>query len=112
MLLYAYGSYGASMDPYFSSVRLSLLDRGFAFAIAHIRGGEKWEDIGMRKVNFLIRKIPSQTTLPAPNTLLIKIHKYRCPVCTRRKCRWFANGSSCQYGTPIVQRYDSPGALC
>lgn len=40
MLLYAYGSYGASMDPYFSSIRLSLLDRGFIFAIAHIRGGE------------------------------------------------------------------------
>ncbi len=39
-LLYAYGSYGASMDPYFSSVRLSLLDRGFVYAIAHIRGGE------------------------------------------------------------------------
>lgn len=39
-LLYAYGSYGASMDPYFSSARLSLLDRGFVFAIAHIRGGE------------------------------------------------------------------------
>jgi oligopeptidase B len=41
LLLYAYGSYGSSMDPYFSSVRLSLLDRGFAFAIAHIRGGEE-----------------------------------------------------------------------
>ncbi len=41
LLLYAYGSYGYSMDPYFSSVRLSLLDRGFAFAIAHIRGGEE-----------------------------------------------------------------------
>lgn len=40
LLLYAYGSYGASMDPYFSSIRLSLLDRGFIFAIAHIRGGE------------------------------------------------------------------------
>ncbi len=39
-LLYAYGSYGASMDPYFSSTRLSLLDRGFIYAIAHIRGGE------------------------------------------------------------------------
>jgi oligopeptidase B len=38
-LLYGYGSYGASMDPYFSSPRLSLLDRGFGFAIAHIRGG-------------------------------------------------------------------------
>ena len=41
LLLYGYGSYGHSIDPYFSSVRLSLLDRGFAFAIAHIRGGEE-----------------------------------------------------------------------
>ena len=36
-----YGSYGYSYDPYFSSVRLSLLDRGFIFAIAHIRGGQE-----------------------------------------------------------------------
>jgi oligopeptidase B len=40
LLLYSYGSYGYSMDAYFSSNRLSLLDRGFVFAIAHIRGGE------------------------------------------------------------------------
>jgi oligopeptidase B len=40
LLQYAYGSYGASMDPYFSSTRLTLLDRGFIYAIAHIRGGE------------------------------------------------------------------------
>lgn len=39
-LLYAYGSYGMNIDPYFSSTRLSLLDRGFVYAIAHIRGGE------------------------------------------------------------------------
>lgn len=50
LLLYAYGSYGSSTDPWFSSTRLSLLDRGFAWAIAHIRGGQEmgrnWYDDG------------------------------------------------------------------
>ena len=41
LLLYAYGSYGYSIDPSFNAARLSLLDRGFAFAIAHIRGGQE-----------------------------------------------------------------------
>lgn len=40
LLLYAYGSYGSTIDPYFSTIRLSLLDRGFVYAIAHVRGGE------------------------------------------------------------------------
>ncbi|MDZ7766358.1 MAG: prolyl oligopeptidase family serine peptidase [Melioribacteraceae bacterium] len=40
-LLYAYGSYGISMSPYFRSSILSLLDRGFIYAIAHIRGGQE-----------------------------------------------------------------------
>ncbi len=39
-VLYGYGSYGATIDPIFNSARLSLLDRGFVFAIAHIRGGQ------------------------------------------------------------------------
>lgn len=50
LLLYAYGSYGITIDPSFSSNRLSLLDRGFIFAIAHVRGGEylgrSWYDSG------------------------------------------------------------------
>lgn len=56
-LLYAYGSYGNSMDPYFSSTRLSLLDRGFVYAIAHIRGGmemgKHWYEDGklLNKIN-------------------------------------------------------------
>ncbi|MEP6646552.1 MAG: S9 family peptidase, partial [Saprospiraceae bacterium] len=56
-LLYGYGSYGISMDPNFSASRLSLLNRGFVFAIAHIRGGEEmgrqWYEDGklMKKKN-------------------------------------------------------------
>lgn len=57
MLLYAYGSYGASMTPSFSTARLSLVDRGMIYAIAHIRGGgelgEKWRMEGrmFKKLN-------------------------------------------------------------
>ena len=40
LLQYAYGSYGSTIDPYFSTIRLSLLDRGFIYVISHIRGGE------------------------------------------------------------------------
>ena len=50
LLQYAYGSYGNTVDPYFSTIRLSLLDRGFIYAIAHVRGGEylgrKWYEDG------------------------------------------------------------------
>jgi oligopeptidase B len=57
LLLYAYGSYGASTDPAFRSNILSLLDRGFAYAIAHVRGGSEmgrhWYEEGklLRKMN-------------------------------------------------------------
>lgn len=57
LLLYGYGSYGYSIDPSFSSVRLSLLDRGFIYVIAHIRGsqtlGRQWYEDGklLKKMN-------------------------------------------------------------
>ena len=57
LLLYAYGSYGASMAPTFSSSRLALLDRGVIYALAYIRGGgelgEEWREQGrmMKKLN-------------------------------------------------------------
>src|SRR6185369_9356209 len=57
LVLYAYGSYGYTMEPTFGSQRVSLLDRGFVYAIAHIRGGQEmgrgWYDDGkmMKKMN-------------------------------------------------------------
>lgn len=57
LLLYAYGSYGATTEPTFNSQRYSLIDRGFVFAIAHVRGGQemgrRWYDDGklMKKMN-------------------------------------------------------------
>lgn len=57
LLLYAYGSYGSNMEASFNAARLSLLDRGFAYAITHIRGGQEmgrqWYEDGkmMKKIN-------------------------------------------------------------
>ena len=57
LLLYAYGAYGYNSEPSFNSTRISLLDRGFAYAIAHVRGGQEmgrsWYDAGklMNKKN-------------------------------------------------------------
>ncbi|NBL65092.1 prolyl oligopeptidase family serine peptidase [Flavobacterium sp. NST-5] len=77
LLLYAYGSYGMTMDPYFSSSRLTLLDRGFIWAIAHVRGGEDlgrlWYEDGK-----LLKKRNTFNDFIACSKFLIK-EKYTSP---------------------------------
>jgi oligopeptidase B len=77
LLQYAYGSYGYSMDASFSSTRLTLLDRGFIFAIAHIRGGEdlgrNWYEEGK-----LLKKKNTFTDFIACSEFLIQ-EKYTSP---------------------------------
>jgi len=86
LLIYGYGSYGSSIEPYFSSVRLSLLDRGFVFAMAHVRGGEElgreWYEDGK-----LMNKMNTFTDFIACTQFLID-QKYSSP----EKC--FAMGGS------------------
>lgn len=86
LLQYAYGSYGYSMDSYFSPVRLSLLDRGFVYAIAHVRGGEEmgryWYEDGK-----LLKKKNTFTDFIACSEYLIK-EKYT------NKDKLFAMGGS------------------
>jgi oligopeptidase B len=77
LLQYAYGSYGHSMDCSFSTTRLSLLDRGFIYAIAHIRGGEdlgrNWYETGK-----LLQKKNTFTDFIACSKFLIE-QKYSSP---------------------------------
>jgi len=86
LLLYGYGSYGATMEPYFSSVRLSLIDRGFVYAIAHVRGsqvyGRQWYEDGK-----LLTKMNTFTDFNACAEHLIE-QKYTQPD------RLFASGGS------------------
>lgn len=86
ILQYAYGSYGSTIDPYFSTSRLSLLDRGFIYAIAHIRGGEylgrPWYDDGK-----LLKKKNTFTDFIACSNYLIQ-QKYT------RKSKLYASGGS------------------
>lgn len=68
--LYGYGSYGISSDPYFDSDHLSLLDRGFVYAIAHIRGGgdlgKRWHDAG----KLLVKKRTFEDFIAAADMLV------------------------------------------
>ncbi|MEO7445741.1 MAG: S9 family peptidase, partial [Ferruginibacter sp.] len=81
LLLYGYGSYGNSIDAGFSTVRLSLLNRGFAYAIAHIRGGQEmgryWYEDGkmMKKKNTFTDFIQAGEFLIS-NNFITKNHLY------------------------------------
>lgn len=86
LFLYGYGSYGVTIDPTFSSARLSLLDRGFVYVIAHIRGGEdlgrEWYETGRME-----HKMNTFTDFIDCADWLVK-HKYADPK------RLFAGGGS------------------
>lgn len=86
LLVYGYGSYGMSSDPYFSTNRVSLLDRGFVFAIIHIRGGSEmgrsWYEDGK-----FFKKKNTFTDFIAGTEYLVK-EKYADPK------KVFANGGS------------------
>lgn len=83
LFIYAYGSYGNSMDVYFSSVRLSLLDRGFVYAIAHIRGGEElgrpwYEDGKLLKKKNTFTDFVDCTEYFVENNLVAKDKVFAC----------------------------------
>jgi len=86
LLLYGYGSYGYSTDPAFNSARLSLLDRGFIYAIAHVRGGQElgrqWYDEGK-----LFKKMNTFTDFISCAEYLVR-HGYTSPA------KLFASGGS------------------
>lgn len=86
LMLYAYGSYGSSMDASFSSDRLNLLDRGFVYAIAHVRGGQEmgrhWYEDGK-----LLNKKNTFTDFIDAAEFLVE-HEYGAPT------RMYARGGS------------------
>ena len=112
-LLYGYGSYGASMDPWFASNRLSLLDRGCVYAIAHIRGGEEmgraWYDQGK-----MLNKKNTFTDFIACGELLIA-EKYTNSdnlAIMGGSAGWFVDWRGYQYGSPLGQGGGGSGAVC
>ena len=102
-LLYGYGSYGLSMDPAFSITRLSLLDRGFVYAIAHIRGGQEmgrqWYEDGK-----MFKKKHTFTDFINCAEFLIE-EKYTTPeklFAIRRKCRRIADGCGGEHAPGFI----------
>ena len=92
LLLYGYGSYGITIPDSFSTNRFSLLDRGFVYAIAHVRGGrekgQEWYDDGklLKKKNTFLDFISCAEFLCEKNTLLQKKSLLRAAL--RAVCSW------------------------
>ena len=112
-LLYGYGSYGATMDPGFRSYRLSLLDRGYVYAIAHIRGsqiyGRPWYEDGK-----LLKKKNTFTDFNDCAEQLIK-DKYTSAdhlYAMGGQCRRFTDGSGNQFAARTIQWRYCSSALC
>ncbi|MDW8353596.1 MAG: S9 family peptidase [Bryobacterales bacterium] len=101
LLLYGYGSYGASMDARFDPFRISLLDRGFVYALAHIRGGEEmgrqWYEDGK-----LLKKKNTFTDFIACAEHLIR-EKYADP---KRIFAWGASAGGLLIGAVVTMRPD------
>ena len=101
LLLYGYGSYGASMDATFNPMRVSLLDRGFVYAIAHIRGGQEmgraWYDDGK-----LLKKKNTFTDFIDSAEFLIR-EKYADP---KRVYAWGGSAGGLLVGAVVTMRPD------
>ena len=106
-LVYGYGSYGSTMEPTFSSSRLNLVDRGFVYAIAHIRGGQEmgryWYEQGkLLKKKKHVHGFRRCHRVPDPG----RVCRPQANLCTWRQCRGPAYGRDRQYAAgPLPRDY-------
>ena len=113
LLLYAYGSYGSIVSDRFSTVRLSLLDRGFVYAVAHVRGGEylgrHWYDEGkmFAKKNTFYDYIDA-----AKHLIEHQLYITRTFIWRGRFGRRALSGSRCEYESGTIQRDYCRGTFC
>ena len=113
LLLYGYGAYGMSIPAGFNTNILSLVDRGFVYAIAHIRGGKergyRWYDAGKRehKPNTFKDFIAAADYLIQASILRTGPHRGAW-----RLCRWHADGGGRQHGAASVLRHHCGGSVC